>query len=283
MPRSISNRFLCFVLLPSLLVPVAGPLGAMPSSSTPSSTPSSAPESGRWGDPAELGPQCEAGDASACHSLGHAIEEGGGDPARAFRAFERSCEGDAEATAGEACVDVAEALMKGEAGPKDDIGATSYFLEACRAGDGLGCYNGALRKREGVGTDASFAVAAQLFGRGCELDSALACRYLAYLHHDGEDGVEADHDRAEALYQKSCDLGQAAGCLDLADCEANGEADPKRLLGLYQAACKLESGAGCLAYARLLEKNDPGLPNRQQLLEHYLGLACRYGEAEACG
>ncbi len=166
--------------------------------------------------------------------------------------------------------------------PDDAVQTTLTYFEACRAGDGLACYNAAIRLRDGTDTEVDLETAVELLGRGCHLQAAAACHYLAFLHHDGEDGVTQDHELAEGLYQRACDLGRARACLDLADCEVQAEAEVMRLLGLFQKACELESGTGCLELARLLQKSELGLPNERETIERALDQACRYGEEEAC-
>ena len=175
-----------------------------------------------------------------------------------------------------------EASAAGASELDDSVQTTLTYLEACRAGDGSACYNASIRLRDGTDTEVDLETAVTLLGRGCHLQSAAACHYLAFLHHDGEDGVTRDHELAEGLYQRACDLGRARACLDLADCEMQAEAKVMRLLGLYQRACELESGTGCLELARLLEKSELGLPNERKTIERALDQACRYGEEEAC-
>jgi TPR repeat protein len=67
-------------------------------------------------------------------------------------------------------------------------------------------------------------------------------------------GVKQDDFQAVALYRKTCDGGEALGCIGLATMYRIGRGvgqDESEALKYFGRACDLKSKVGCDAYAQL--------------------------------
>lgn len=126
----------------------------------------------------------------------------------------------------------------------DEFGALGLFEEACTAGYAEGCYRagellaGLSESDEedaealalvSKGCDLGFARACRdvgdeltlgeprdeealvKFKRGCELEDAVSCLRAGFMHHIGR-GTERDLPVAREWYDRSCTLGDPAGC-----------------------------------------------------------------------
>lgn len=88
--------------------------------------------------------------------------------------------------------------------------------------------------------------AAELYQRACESGSLAGCVDLGVLLF--QQAPYPNLDRARGLFQKACDSRNAAGCTHLAALYATGEWVPKddaRAFALYQEACAGGDAAGC--------------------------------------
>jgi TPR repeat protein len=85
------------------------------------------------------------------------------------------------------------------------------------------------------------------FDRSCELGNASGCVSSGQMHEYGH-GVPIDMPKAAAGYAKACDLGWQVGCANYAIMLENGRGVAKDLdkaRTLYAAACKAGAGLAC--------------------------------------
>jgi uncharacterized protein len=82
-----------------------------------------------------------------------------------------------------------------------------------------------------------------------------------------------------ALYQRSCDLGSAIGCNDLAIL-VGGE-DAGRAMTLLERACSLGLARGCANWGVQILRSEPGEKERQRAVE-LLSAACEQSDGYAC-
>jgi TPR repeat protein len=162
------------------------------------------------GDDALAGMQqaCDAGNAAACHNLGHLYAGGQGVPAdieRAKALYDRACQGGVV----QGCSSLAAIEMREGGG--DKVRAAGHFRTACDAGDAAGCTNLASMYALGQGVERDLARAAALLERACGAGLGVGCARLAEAYDRGE-GVTADATRAAALRTDACRKGFAPAC-----------------------------------------------------------------------
>jgi TPR repeat protein len=81
--------------------------------------------------------------------------------------------------------------------------------------------------------------------RDCDAGNGVACARLGNAHVSGY-GVPADNQRAKALFQRACDLGDLPGCIALAvQLEDEPDPGPQRAFDLFRSTCDRGSSMGC--------------------------------------
>jgi TPR repeat protein len=154
---------------------------------------------------------CEAANAAACNVAGiieYLGSAGPVDKASAVHFYQRGC----DAHDADSCATLGFAYEHGDGGLAKDLAkARALYTEACKLGNGRGCYNlGTSWDREGPERDQVKAVAA--LRDGCDRRWAPACNDLGYAYQHAEGGLTRDKPQALALYTKACDGGNALGC-----------------------------------------------------------------------
>ena len=98
--------------------------------------------------------------------------------------------------------------------------------------------------------DADEAKAQAYFTKGCELNSAFACKWLAPMHANGLGGLTQDATKADeltakanALYAPLCDESDAQACYDLYAIAT----DPQQKAAAAKKACELGKPGACEA------------------------------------
>lgn len=201
---------------------------------------------------------CNAGHVDACWNLGHMFLDQGEREA-ALGAFIRDCENggvDSCRYAADLYLEFAreleayallEAACRRElAGACTQLGqlrvdvdvetARWAWRRSCEAGDGDGC--GELAGLE----TADDATRRELFERGCELASPLACGGLgAELAHES---ATPTRERGWQLLEFACAHGQAQGCASLLEL-IHDDATAERTLDIWARACADNSGPAC--------------------------------------
>lgn len=131
--------------------------------------------------------------------------------------------------------------------------ALELFTAACKAGSAEACAYEALQLMD-RSDKASETIAAA--GRACDLGNGAGCANLAFLYATGK-FVKQDDRRATTFYAKACDLGDPQGCYNvglMADDARGGPRDLPRAAAKYQEACTLGSATGCTNLGFLYEK-----------------------------
>ncbi len=119
-----------------------------------------------------------------------------------------------EAGDASACVSVGTRLMHGTWGlDKDAASAVPLFEYACDAGEMEGCHSLAVALKYGRGVPEDVARSITLFERACDGGNVVACSFFgdAYLHGQG---VDRDVARGVGIYERAC--LQGAFCRDVA-------------------------------------------------------------------
>jgi TPR repeat protein len=199
--------------------------------------------------------------------------------ARADALYEKACDlGDAygcrdlglmlNGTFGGAARDPArvEALRKREAETRERLCDKGDFREcwlalspraqyqACEHGDPQGCYRLGRSYLDGNMSDTPRA--AHFYEKGCELGDGAQCVELAAMYAEGR-GLPADLARATALYEKGCGLGTGGACATLGDFAASGRGRARDLVAAasyYGKACDAASDVGCFARGEALRE-----------------------------
>jgi TPR repeat protein len=218
--------------------------------------------------------KCDAGDASACTSLGFAYDTANGvalDPTRAAGLYQRGCDGGNM----RGCYNLAISFARGEGVVQDRARAVTLYQHACDRNLGDACTNLGLLYEEGKGVAQSMVRAVEFYRRGCEQGSAGGCTDLADMYEHGK-GVQADLARARELYRQGCDGKHARGCSGLASLYDNGRGvttDDKLAAELYERACQLGNPRGC-NNAGVMHQYGEGVPRDYAKAVMFFDRAC---------
>lgn len=119
--------------------------------------------------------------------------------------------------------------------------------------------------------------AAQLFQVACDLGDARGCVRLAEMHLDLDAAVSGDRDFAESLLGRACESENLEGCVLLADNFRRGDL----AAGLYQRACDGAAPEGCMKLGTMLleGRRIQADPERAAML---FDQACDEGYMPAC-
>ena len=143
-------------------------------------------------------------------NLGRLLDAGKGmaaDPRRAAEFYERAC--DAEVL--EACNSLGRLYEQGRGVEVDEFAAARLYMRAARS-DPRGMYNlGRFYERGRGPIPEKVERAAELYERACEANLPEACFSLAARLARGGEAL-TDPVRAQALFERSCQLGQREGC-----------------------------------------------------------------------
>jgi TPR repeat protein len=230
---------------------------------------------------------CSLDDRSACGFAGRLWLDGRGverDAARGIAMLFRACDGGLASS----CTFAARRLS--EAADDDIKGAPALRTRAdlegsCWMGQGDACYRAGLLfyfGRDAFPRDRTLA--AQAYGRGCDLGDSRACNNLGDALAYG-DGIARDVERAASLFDKACHLGEALGCANFGYMAEHGEGiarDAARARALYRDACTTGDAYGCLHWDMMaaLDAGAPGEPTRA--LAHWTHACERGRDARAC-
>lgn len=175
----------------------------------------------------------------------------------------------------DACVEEGFAHSVGRGVPKDGVRAEALLGDACEQRHARGCYLLALMLQQ-VGDQP--ARVRDLFSKSCDLGSARACHNLAAL-------VDAANPAESlALLVKACELGEPKSCFNAAlmvEKGRGGAADLGRAIGLFRRACDGGDGFGCTNLGKLYESGrgvDRDVGQAASLYEK----ACSLGDDVGC-
>ena len=169
----------------------------------------------------------------------------------------------------------------------DEVSASTLWGQACKAGDGAGCYGLGTQYNLGSGGMAKdkahaeelFAQATPLLDRACAVDCADACATRAWTLHTGQ-GRGEDDQAALAGMTKACELGSGEGCFLLSQMFAFGygtAVDPAAADRAARKSCELHDALGCNTVAFGYEEANhaaEGKPFHEQ--------ACKLGLKQSC-
>lgn len=147
----------------------------------------------------------------------------------------------------------AAAPVEGSTSDADCRDEHHFKLDACvalcDAGKSTGCYLAGQAWLVGDQVpDADEAKARGYFTKGCDLNSAFACKWLAPMYANGLGGATADPKKADeltakaiALYAPLCDKADAQACYDLFTIAT----DPKQKQEAAKRACEMGKQTAC--------------------------------------
>lgn len=139
--------------------------------------------------------------------------------------------------------------FRGEPPSDEGRAALALAAEECAAGRRRACTQLGWAAFSGVQQEKDVRAALMAWSRGCELGSAVGCRWAGHVSH-----VYAeirDEARAEVLLRRGCELGNPGGCDELGHwLEETGRA--AEALPPYERACAGGSRGGCARLALAL-------------------------------
>jgi len=127
---------------------------------------------------------CDAGDATACLTLGRALKADE-DYAGAAVRFEAGC----AIAGGRPCTDLGVLTLAGLGVPPDAMAALALFKKGCAGMDTAGCMNAARAYYIGEGTEQSDRMARQYLTTACQGGSEPACERLSAITPLEEQGT----------------------------------------------------------------------------------------------
>ncbi|MBI4820072.1 MAG: SEL1-like repeat protein [Deltaproteobacteria bacterium] len=178
---------------------------------------------------------CERGSAGECNDLAALLAEGtlgSVESAKATTLFERACASGAV----HACYNLGLNLLDGSGTEKDATRARQLFRQACEGEIALSCQR--LAMELGLGPDTR-----PLLERACKGKVGSACTQLGVSW-----ATSGDREKAAGAFLDGCAALDGTGCLNagLAMKHAIGAAyDPERAKALYQKACELGEYRAC--------------------------------------
>jgi TPR repeat protein len=124
----------------------------------------------------------------------------------------------------------------------------------------------------------------------CDAGELTSCARLGFMYTDGEGYLKYDEAKAFALFQKSCNGGNQAGCSGLGDAYFLGEgveasdANNGKAIKLYQGACAAGYADGCENLAGFYNGKwtEYGIPNDPTVGMKLHVRACDGGSSDAC-
>lgn len=130
---------------------------------------------------------------------------------------------------------------------------------------------------------ARHAEAIELLDRSCTLGHAVGCSNLAGLMRGGAGGL-GQPSRAVGLYDRSCTLGFAEACSAVGSIYAEGKlvpADLTRARAMYDQACAHRDAYGCFTAGMFASEGRGGARSPEAAGERF-DQACGLGHATAC-
>jgi TPR repeat protein len=131
--------------------------------------------------------------------------------------------------------------------------AVRAYERACQAGSGFGCATAAQHHRKGAGVEVSVERAGALFERGCKLGDPASCVLGAEMFSGGP---SADRRRAAELGWEGCDQGIPGACLVLGEVLERAER-PRSARRAFRRACEMGEMRAC-TFNRLQGPVDEG-------------------------
>lgn len=125
--------------------------------------------------------------------------------------------------------------------------------------------------------------AARLFQRSCELGHAAGCTGLGLAFEAGS-GVQQDYVRAMDYFARACSGGDAEGCNNQGALYEHGRGVPVNLgdaQRLYTQACRRGSGVGC-SNLGVLYAQGRGVPADPAVASRLFQEACKVGSSVGC-
>ena len=169
--------------------------------------------------------ECDGGEGSpgACFSLGEWHQVVKRDYVTARAIFEKNC---SQRDNANSCFNLAVLVSQGAGGEEDMARARQLLNRACKFGHARGCdMHGktCLKMAQdslslGQKMD-DIAEARQSFAMACAKDYAPSCFRLGHMYRIGQlsdDGKTPDYPNTRKFMKRTCDLGMASGCKNLA-------------------------------------------------------------------
>lgn len=178
-----------------------------------------------------------------------------------------------------ACFRVGWLLWNGNGVEADQMGALGMYRLACDKGWPDACAQLGFQLRQASAPPTEIL---EILGRSCDLGSATGCANLAYLYATGT-LVEQDDARATQLYVRSCNLGDAIGCYNAGLMYNSGRGvarDIDRAIAADEEGCRGGSSAACTDLGWFYENGRGVVKNQLRAIELYR-LGCNGSKCQA--
>lgn len=150
--------------------------------------------------------------------------------------------------------------------------------------DGAACNAaGAVYAQAPDAKESDIVLAARLFQRGCDLGNAAACNNIGLAHESGS-GIPRNYDQAMLAFERACSGGFAEGCSNLGTLYEHGLGVPVNLgdaQRAYSQACRRGSALGC-SNLGVLYAEGHGMPADEATASRLFAEACKGGSDVGC-
>ncbi len=264
---------------------------------------------------------CESGSGDACYEKGVALRQGVGtarDTLEAQRVFEDAC---ARYDSGDACFAAGQLLAAHGVDPDEKkileaLGNRACDLDhkhcllmarlidsevvsspspnralelanlACDHGNGMACFDAALKHLEGSQRVRDIPRGIERMQRSCSLDYPTACEQLAIYSEDGTH-VARDEAKAHTLRAQACILGYGPSCTSGGQMALEGRGlqqgkpNPTKALAYFRLGCEAGEGEACVEAGNLFMRRGSDRKSLAQA-ETFYRTACTKDYAPGC-
>jgi len=155
-------------------------------------------------------------------------------------------------------------------------GQIDDYSQACVEGDIKACYQLGAAYRDGDGVRQDAIASKQFFEIACDQGNAKACSELnnkEQNHNDFNMNTQETENNTLMKYRDACDRGDGSACYELGLLYDTGkEANIEKANQLFMRSCELNDMHGCVAIASAMEAY-----NRSKAMEYYSKICERTG------
>jgi len=184
--------------------------------------------------------KCKEGDLKSCVNAGLAYLSGVGvkkDYQKAREYFKKSC----DKCQNSGCNYLGDIYANGLGVKKDYKKAYKFYKKACENDYMPACDSLGLLYLNGYGVKKDSFKAVEYFTNACYENNYMeSCNNIAILYMLGKSGVNKNYKRAKKLFERSCYLNSAKGCMGLGDIYKDGygvEVNKSIAAHYYEKAC----------------------------------------------
>ena len=170
-------------------------------------------------------------------------------------------------------------MKKKQVSPPNKVNIVKTFVQKCKEGDVVSCYNLAVHYDQGIGIKVDKQKANKLYEDTCANGLAEACRNIAVGYEQG-DGRSKNLEKAQKYYNKACKQGNANSCTTMGLIYKDKN-DQKKAYEFYKKGCDKGDATGCLNQG-ICYYGGQGVEQNKAKSFKLFTIACTQKNARAC-